>query len=118
MYQPCFAVYITLNLLKPSRAEIVAALQSMTELELAETLHEALEAFHGDGERWCLAQVGFDSVEAVSSVELVAAPAAGFALPNVSGLFEQGCCEACGVSVISVSKRAVCPVCEGEVECT
>ena len=104
--------------MKPSRAEVVTALQSMTERELAETLFEALEAFHGDGERWCLAQVGLDSAKMVSSVEFVASPAVGFALPSVFGLFEQGRCEACGFSVISASKRAVCPVCAAEVECT
>jgi hypothetical protein len=90
----------------------------MTERELAETLHDALRTFGRDGERWCIAQASAAEAGMPPYLELVALPAPGYEQPGMANLYEQGRCAGCGAHVVSVSKRAVCPVCLCEVECT
>lgn len=105
-----------------SRADLVAALRSLTESELAEVIYEAVAPLSRDGghykyDRWCLAQASFDeSLGEEPFVELVALPARGY--PHTAELYEQGSCVRCGTSVVTGSKLAVCPVCSHEVSCT
>ncbi|HEY8359903.1 MAG TPA: hypothetical protein VIL30_20800 [Ramlibacter sp.] len=116
--------------MKPSRAELIAALSELKERELVEAIYEVLKARNVDrqfpgGEfeydRWCLAQATFGKfgkVDAEAHIELAALPVPGCEPSNVTSLHEQGRCTRCGSAVTSSSKRAVCPVCSTEVECT
>jgi hypothetical protein len=75
-------------------------------------------------ERWvrtlCLAECSWIDEIPKSPVEidLVAPIHPSVADGDWDHLTESGKCERCGALVISVAKRAVCPVCESMVPCT
>lgn len=70
----------------------------------------------------CVAIVGFSDQDGVAEIELWGYPKEGIgAFSNRAkaiGPVESGRCPRCQVVVTSLSKTAICPVCDSEVECT
>jgi hypothetical protein len=116
------------------KQQAVDFIRSLNEQQLVDFFYEALadrrvQNTYDDGfeiETWCLVQSQFGSYQNkpddAAIHEFTALPIEALRddkeLQSIKVITQQGRCEQCQTDVLSVCKRASCPVCEALVECT